>query len=84
MLTTSADEALNTGISLCALGGLKASGDFLLCFGRSDVSFRLIVAERNDFILSECQYSIAVFDQAIQQAKGFTPCFTSSFFFCPS
>ena len=80
MLTTSADESLYTGITVCAFGGSETPCCFLLCFDRSDVPFCLIVTERNSFIFSKCQHSVAMFDQAVQQAECFAPCSTSPFF----
>ena len=69
MFSEGGDKGLETSEVLCAPSGLEIGSHLLLGFEASDVSFGLVVGERNR--LHEGEPSVLVFDQALEQVAAF-------------
>ena len=71
MFSEGGDKGLDTSEMLCALSGLEIGSHLLLGFEASDVSFGLVVGERNRLHEGEGEPSVLVFEQALEQVAAF-------------
>ena len=62
---------MDTSEVLCAPSGLEIGSHLLLGFEASDVSFGLVVSERNRLHEGEGEPSVLVFEQALEQVAAF-------------
>ena len=71
MFSEGGDRELETSEVLCAPLGLEIGSHLLLGFEASDVSFGLVVGERNRLNEGEGEPSVLVFEQALEQVAAF-------------